>query len=574
MNSRIVIISSIVFLSLLLLITVVFNKSVSKGSLEDYLSRLFPTTDIKKISSEDKERIYLNLDCWYTDIIQKYEQQIKDKQPNWFTDRMDIWSDKPDEWGKLFDGSVCDCMRAAYPVCKDESRFGGEDQLSNCPNWPGMVVGKTDDTTLIQAYVTNNTDNNWIRDDYSTGKGFPNYSWVECLSYPGEYGHPEICGAKTPTLDQTQPGLMYKTKDTDWKWKPLDIKYKNGPWWSGGKCGSNDYCKYEWMSCATVKSDGQFPVDDPKEGKYCLNSSLLEVKEDYIDFDDCSKFPDQICKGPDTDSYHGLWLYPLRGVGMWRNIGNSVVCNTKLGYLLSPKENKNGGDTPLGAGYELEDILLMVGSGAGGPQNINKQADRLTKIIMNGYAASDYNYSYMTISTLREHGFKGDIIPEYSDARKAALSLMKKWYIEGYSGMLDEDNSPNGYNYNYKKYFPIGTHFGYASGLDVAVLATMVINKIDTLQLVLEPQAAKAGLRPAYLFELFQATPSYNSDSSWSEFKKDTNQNQCKEFYMIDPTVDLANYLTYGYVAKEHVRDRQVFDPTKMTLTSVDVSFP
>ena len=215
----------------------------------------------------------------------------------------------------------------------------------------------------------------------------------------------------------------------------------------------------------------------------------------------------------------------------------------------------------------------MVGNNSGGPQNINKQADRLTQIIMKGYVASDYNYSYMTISTLREHGFSGDIIPEYSDARKAALDLMKKWYIEGYCGMLD-DETPNGYNYNYQKHFPIGVHFGYAAILDVAVLATMVMNKIDTLQLLLEPQAAKAGLRPAYLFELFQATPSYNSDKSWSEFKKDTQQNQCNELYMIDPSVDLSNYLTYGYVAKEHVRDRQIFDPAKMTLTSTIVSFP
>lgn len=573
MNSKVVIISFTVCVILLIVIIMVYKKSVSKGSLDDYLSRLFPVTDLSKLSEDNKEKLYLNLDCWYTDLIQKYSAEIIKKQPNWFTDRMDIWKDKPDEWGKLFDGSVCDCLRAAYPVCKDESRFGGEDQLTKCPNWPGMVVGKTNDTTLVQAFVTNNKDDNWIRDGYSEGKGFPNYSWVECLSYPGEYGHPEICGASTPNLDKTQPGLMYKTQDTNWEWKPLNIKYKDGPWWSGGSCGKNNSCKFDWMSCATVKSDGQFPEGNPEQGEYCLSNSLIETKENYIDFNDCSKFPEQICKAPDTDSYHGLWLYPLRGVGMWRNIGNSVVCNTKLGYLLSPKENKNGGKTPLGAGYDLEDILIMVGNSAGGPQNINKQADRLTQLIMKGYVASDYNYSYMNISTLREHGFQGDIIPEYNEARKAALDLMKKWYIEGYCGMLDED-SPNGYNYNYQKYFPIGTHFGYAALLDVAVLATMVINKIDTIQLLLEPQAAKAGLRPAYLFELFQATPSYNSDKSWSEFKKDTQQNQCKEFYMIDPSVDLTNYLTYGYVAKEHVRDRQLFDPTKMSLTSAFVSFP
>ena len=591
-------------------------KSVIHKDMIEYFSTLFPTGNWDSVSESQLKKIYLGLDAWYENMIPSLKKQIIKKQPNWNEDRMKIWNQRAGVWEKLFDGSVCDCMRFGYPNCKKPiSRFGGANILKDCPLWPGLNVGKTQETVLTQAFNTNNKDTNFIKDESTiNGKGFPNHSWFEGLSYPGEYGHPEVCGEISKELQLPQPGIKYWNEDKG-EWLPLDIPYSKGPWYNS-PCKKGK-CPLDFLKCKWVKNEGVFPKQPKLKGKgqYCMPPQYLkenfndeqtlgespriqnmnkmteeeeinsmeyenEINEEYGEhpittmqntFQTCQNFPASPCKKPDQQGFHGLWLYPLRGVGMWRNIGNSVVCNTKLGYLITSKEIPQGGTTPLGAGYKLEDMLALIGKFGGGPQNINLQLKRLIDIIRHGSVRKTRNYPYMNIRQLQKHGYKGGRVYDYTEARRRALELMEKWYKEGYSGIGSKD-APNGFNYNYKKHFPIGCHFGYAAGFDNLVTATMINDKVDTLQLIAEPQAAKAGLRPAYIFEIFQATPGKKYKGDWSVFK-DPSQNGCKDFYMIDPMVDIDNYLKYGYVAGDKVKNPQIFDPKRMTLTAVKPTF-
>lgn len=596
------------------------DKSHDKSILSEYFSRLFPVGDWSKVSEKDMEKLYLNLDSWYTKMIPKYEQKIISKQPQWNENRMNLWNQKAGTWEKLFDGSLCDCMRFAFPNCvSPSSRFGGRNILKDCPLWPGLNVGKTQETVLTQAFNTNNKDSNFLVDSSTkNGKGFPNHSWFEGLAYPGEYGHPVICGEIPNDLKAPQPGVQFLNPDTG-KWGKVDKPFSEGPWYNS-QCKKGK-CPVDFLKCVQAKNDGQFPKKQHLKGEYCFIPDDLNIKENYeghiprslamhklwadenttfydeeldeelddeldddlsfrytkptyvrkIDFDDCSNYPNTPCKKPDADNFHGMWLYPLRGVGMWRNIGNSVVCNTKLGYLITPSENPNGG-TPLGAGYKIEDMLALVGKFGGGPQNINLQLKRLIQIIQKGYVKRTRSYSSKSLNDLQKHGYTGGKQTNYYKAKQAALELMEKWYKEGYTGIGSEE-APNGFNYNYQEHFPLGTQFGYAAAFDNLVLATMVKDKVDTLQLIAEPQAAKAGLRPAYIFEIFQCTPTKKTkNGDWCIFK-DTSPAQCKEFYMINPMDDFDNYTKYGYVSGAKVKNQEIFDPSKMILSAVEPLF-
>lgn len=621
-----VIIIGVVFLILVifLLVWLLSRKTVKHKVMIEYFSRLFPTGNWNSVSESQVEKIYLGLDAWYENMIPSLKKRIIEKQPNWNKDRMKIWNQQAGVWEKLFDGSVCDCMRFAYPNCKKPvSRFSGANILKDCPLWTGLNIGKTQKTILTQAFNTNNKDVNFISDEYTIkGKGFPNYSWFEGLSYPGEYGLPEVCGDISKKL---QPGIRYWNEDKN-KWLPLNIPYSKGPWYNS-PCKKGK-CPLDFLQCKMVKNQGVFPKQPELVGKgrYCIPPQYLKegfdhdstpdelydsttdenprtlrmdemteqersTGEDYekeIDEEygtnlilpttttlqntlQCQNFPMEPCKKPDQQGFHGLWLYPLRGVGMWRNIGNSVVCNTKLGYLITRKTIPHGGTTPLGAGYKLEDMLELIGKFGGGPQNINLQLKRLINIIQHGSVRKTRNYPKMNIKQLQQHGYEGGVVSNYTQARKIALNLMEKWYRTGYSGIGSKE-APNGFNYNYKKHFPIGCHFGYAAGFDNLVTATMINDKVDTLQLISEPQAAKAGLRPAYIFEIFQITPGKQYKGDWSVFK-DSSHNGCKDFYMIDPMVDIDNYLKYGYVAGNKVKNPTRFDPKRMSLTAVKPTF-
>ena len=568
-----------------------------ESKLASYFNKLYPTGSWNTTNFAVLESLYLNLDCWYTKIIKEYKSIIEYNLPTWsidmYQDRFNIPTDEGYKWARLFDGSVCDCLRYAYPSCKEpDSRFSGKNVLVDCPTWDGLRVGKTYKMTLLQMNKTNNTDPNFIRNTELLGKGFPNNSWVECLAYPGEYGHPDICGNPSTEI---QPGVQIKNKDGSYT--PFNKKYSDGPWWGGGECGKDDSCKFGdkigsdgvkvdgWQVCKTLKSNGDYPIGVTTDDRQmCIAKSevannKVNMKNQFIE-----KFVDKKCDNssinpcnppsgdPVLNGFHGLWLYPLRGVGMWRNLGNSVVTNTKLGYLISPRQPVSGGITPIGCGFSLEDMIFMSGSG-GGSQNLKKQLVQLTKIIQQGYQKKSYEYPYISLATLAKHGGPSQIIKDPVSAKNTALELMKKWYIEGYSGLLS-DFAPNGFNYNYNMFFPIGAHFSYAASYDNLVLYMMVINKIDTLQLLIEPQNSRAGLKPAYLFELFQATPGKKTVDNWSVFGNDFVQNQCKSFYMINPADDMDNFIKYGYVHGDKTKTKpEIFDPSRMKLTSSKVSF-
>ena len=588
---------------------------VSTLPIGKYFSKLFPTGSWSDDKKDLMKKLYLNLDCWYENMLPEYKAQIISALPDFKINRMqNVWNDPPEGivWEKLFDGSVCDCMRFAYPVCNHpRSRFGGKDILNDCPLWPGLNVGKTYGVLITQAYNTNNASNNFVKDSFTLrgkGKGFPNNSYVEGLSYPGEYGHPDICGVIPADLKQTQPGLSYK--DDAGNWEPLNYPYTEGPWF-GTPCDPDNTCKVSFLTCKNIKSDGSFPMGQKPliNGNFCIDGSAISKKtvenfeDDLYDVsvrsyssyindlemngsNDISNIfsatknalPASITT-PDLQGYHGLWLYPLRGVGMWRAIGNSFVCNTKLGYLIAPKPN--------GLGYKLQDMLTLAGNNSGGPQNVNKQFQRLVQIIQKGYVSKTPDYSAMTLKQLNEHIYGSmkkinNPVKDYTTASNLVYQLMTMWYIDGYNGLIKTDGTLNtdplyynGFNYNYQKWFPIGTHFGYASAYDNLVLSNMASNKIDTLQLVMEPQAAKAGLRPGYYFEIFQATPTNKITGAPYSVFTDTSSNQCKSFFMIDPSLDINNYTQYGYIngSKSVEDNKKVFNPLQMTLTAAKISF-
>jgi hypothetical protein len=238
-------------------------------------------------------------------------------------------------------------------------------------------------------------------------------------------------------------------------------------------------------------------------------------------------------------------------------MGKSVVSNTKFGLMINQ------------AGYDFNTILYMAGGG-GGDSNIITQYKRLVSIIQYGSAKEvKGKYPAMNVSDLKLHGGKGYKLSNAQDAQDEAKRLMTIWYTEGYSGLGMGDH-PNGFNYNYTKYFPVGVYFGYAAAYDALTLAWMVQNNYDTLQLVIEPQNARAGLKPAYAFEVFQATPTKATSQAGKDRSvfKDLSSTQCKSFYMIDPILDWDNYINYGYISGNKVKDPQIFDPNKMTLSA------
>lgn len=560
----------------------------NKETLVRYFSQLFPVENWSNYDFKYLENLYLSLDAWYTYMIQQYKEIILSKQPNWMI-QLPRGDTKPKPWDRLFDGSVCDCLRVGYEQCVNPDTRFSESSVEDCPSWPGLNVGATYHTMVTRAYNSNNPDNNYRRDDQyfldslsnnlgykvSGKKGFPDNTWFEGLAYPGEYGHPEICSSDTSQLDEKQPGILIENPNKRGEFKTLDITWKDGPWYDGQKCKYDKNtktrsCDLDFQACAFVKSDGSFPKNDRTKGYYCISKEVINrtypntydvdtTNERFENFnpEDCSNFPSVPCSTPpmdDQNKFHGLWLYPLRGIGMWRNMGKSYVSNTKLGYLL---EN-----------YDFEQLLEIAKVGAG-ETNINRQVSAIINIIQNG-SAFFYNRK-VTIKDLEKHGYRQGQISDYLESRKATLNLLKKWYMNGYNG-IGLRESPNGFNYNFKLHWPIGTYFSYAAAYDPLVLALMVEKKLDTLQLVGEPQNAKAGLKPAYYFEVFQATPMTDTAVQNSVFK-DTNNNQCQSFFMINPTLDIENYLKYGYVSGNKVSNPEIFDAQKMTLSAVKPKF-
>ena len=530
---------------------------VPKGSLQRYFSELYPHMDFTKYNVK---LMYLTLDCWYTNMIPRYEYQILKKLPDFKKNRMnDLFNQKPNKWERLFDGSVCDCMRYAFPECQNPtSRFtGNKDIIKQCPLWSGINVGITYETIIKRAYSSNNTDNNFVHDNKDIlkkygiyydqrGKGFPNNSWVEVLTYPGEYGYPNVCIPNDKFSNEIQPGLTYyEKKGNSWDWKngkELNIKWSDGPYFNSPS--KNGKCKFDFLEPVYIESDGHFPTRHETNGVFCISKDVLEKNNNSVE----NYIP--VVKKPDNiQDFHGLWLYPLKGVGMWRNIGNSMVCNTKLGFLLTKK--------PHGPGYNIKEVLKLAEHG-GASTNINRQVKLLTECIHTGKSRISKSRGYLYLKELKIHGYSGGKKKSKEEAEEAALDLVTEWYTSGYSGLgTGKGRVANGFNYNYEKNFPIGVYFSYASSLDNLVLGVMVDMKLDSLQLVVEPQNSKAALTPAYMFEIFQVTP--KKEGTYSIFK-DTSLIQCQEYFSINPADDYDNYLKYGYVRGDKVKNPKLFD--------------
>jgi len=595
-----------------------------RGSIGRYMDKLYPQLSKhhklwSTLSYDDLKYAYLHLDVYYTHIIPSLEPDIRAKLPR-FT-QLPNFSQTPGDWLRLFDGNVCDCLRFTFPTCQyNSSRFRDSDLEQNCPDWSGIRIAVPNSFVLMRAYQSNNLTGNTIKDGVTpvgSGKGFPNHAWFEGLAFPGEYGYPVACGAKLPpALSGNQTGLEYKTAEAP-SWRPLNIPWSDSPWY-GKECTSDADCPVAFLKCVNIKSDGQFPSEGVKpDGSgatgYCINNqyikadpnsssssggggggdkrssrvhlgdgesvydALLRNAQDMTRLQgvaDCTDFPTTPCKSPPTTGFHGLWLYPLRGVGMWWNVGNSVVSNTKLGWMLAPK--------PQGIGYTLLELLPIMEFGAPNT-NINDQVQLVANVIQYGqsnfvmkngkkkyYRLADVDAC--SVEELQRNGYTGaQMVDNPTGAYDAALTLVTTWYVDGHSG-LDSAEAPNGFNYSYQHFFPVGTYFSYAAALDVLTSGLMIARELDTLQLVVEPQNALGGLRPAYFFETFSQTPS--KPSKWSAYKTGP-ANVCNNFYMVDPRVDWENFSKYGYVndAAVGTNGRSNFDAELMPYNAASPSF-
>lgn len=580
-------------------------------SLRKYFSTLFPMGNWGSVSEANLEKLYMSLDAWYETIIPKYLTPIMDRIPKWVHNP--LFKNPPEPWCRLFDGDVCDCLRFTYPVCLNNSRFGGNAIEQSCPEWPGLKVGVSYSVIALRAFATNNKSGNFdpaLVTNPGYGKGFPDDCWFEGLTYPGEYGLPEVCGKTLPKeLQGYQPGLSYYTDDNDKTAKQVNIPWSDSPFWDISCTDYNATCashgaQLAWMQCVKVASDGQFPKGGKTgiAGKYCISKDYLTGKpvvEGYRNNDlrlrggispppanTCPGFPDVPCKDPDTMGYHGLWLYPLRGLGTWRNMGKSVVANTKLGYLLTPK--------PYGAGYTLAQLAHLITSESG-KTNINDQVSMVKMIIqkgklprnvyMNKKHFTNISWNFNDLMDHLDSDFKKqnpNLTKQVKDditSTKNALAIVSHWYISGHTGLGADPKTvyggqSDGFNYNYKLSFPIGTYFGYSSDLDFLVQALLTYYKKDTLQILVEPQSATAGLRPAYFFEIFQITPSSSlSSTDVYTVSKDTSATDCGDYYTIDPNDDIDNYMNYGYVSGDKVKSVKKFDPDIMTLSPRNFTF-
>lgn len=188
---------------------------------------------------------------------------------------------------------------------------------------------------------------------------------------------PEICPSNSlpKNLQGNQTGISVTFPDGTVSGLPLT----SSPWWDGGVCTKGDACKLSFMDCASVSQDGKdvgnyciakpyppstkqapnpvcnAPCNNTPYGTANIKENYLNLVEDSVDpVDSCTNWPDLPCKNPPNSTfYHSLYFYPIRGVGVWTNIGRTFPALTKLGFLLTPK---NQG----GPGYKLVDLLEVA----------------------------------------------------------------------------------------------------------------------------------------------------------------------------------------------------------------------
>jgi len=528
----ILIISIIILYILILLFT--YTTQNPSSIYRTYFEKLYPISDWSAYNNNQLQSLYLSLFIYYTDIIPDVKDQIITRAPSW--DEVPFIYSQIPHGMRLFDSTVCDCLRATFDDCLPfTTRHRDPWILAKCPIWSGVYISQSYDYMLRIAKDSNNTEDNYYPKD--TPKGFPSGSWVEGVTFPGEYGHPYICDN---LLTEHQPGIYHNNK-------PLIIPKSESPYWMEPCTG---VCKSAQDTCIYIQTDGTFPRIGSRSGRYCINKKFVTPREEFS-----TQRP---------ENYHGLWLYPLAGGGMWRNLGKTLVSNTKLGFFLQPR--------PYGAQFRLRDLLKYT-HGAAQPTNLNYQFEKIKEILSTGKTSRPFPEPECSLDELKQHStYTGDILTDESIIEDIAEQILTDWYVHGYCGLTDKTiNNGHGFNYNYTSYFPIGVYFSYGIGLDILLLNILTELKIDTIQFVLEPQHSVGSMRPAYFFEIFAVQPTQPND--WSVYK-DTSYRGCQDWYICDPTNDLDNFMQYGYLRSDKVTNITQFSTTLMTLTPDTISFP
>lgn len=535
-----------------------------ESSLRNYFARLYPYMPPQSYST--MVTLYSSLDCWYEQLMPEFGAAPSE---NYQTDRLSALTRLDGNgriaWARLFEGSVCDCRRVALPQCRFSSNMFSANQLLDCDDYAGLRVQIRTQRLLQNAYDSDNASLNSTRDALShvgmSGlKGFPNGAWYEGLTYPGEYGVPKFC-TSAPT--DIQPGLTYVDGG---KTGPLLIPISSEPWYNNNLCSSTAPACPDGFQCVTVSSSGEFGPKNTLD--VCLRKGVFtEAFDQPTDLvDDCDPaFPSGLCSTVSPAHFRGFYTYPLRGCGLWYTVGKSAACNTKLGFLLSPI-----GDG--GCGLSLGDLMVLRGTTSAVEQNINFQVARVADIIRFGFVSATASPAWpaLSLADLKRHGYSGSIQTAPDAARKEAEKLVAYWYINGYTGI--ENGIANGTNYNYEKYFPIGTHYSYAFRFDNLILSWLTIKGLDSLQILLEPQNVIVGARPAYAFQILSAKPKTDVGLTTSVYK-DTSVASCGATYSINPALDLNHYTRYGYIDGSKVNSPALINPNIMTMKAEVKSF-
>lgn len=538
-----------------------------EARLVKYFRQLYPY--MGPLSFKTMVKLYSSLDCWYETVMSEFGAvPSTDYTVNRLSTLERVDKNRNLVWARLFGGSVCDCQRVALKQCRYSGNVFSPQQLVDCESYLGLRVDIKTKRLLQTAYDSDNATKNFTRDAIShvgmSGlKGFPDGAWYEGLTFPGEYGVPKFCKTSSSEI---QPGLTYRNQIG--KTGPLLIPTSSEPWFNNNLCSTTAPACPDGFQCVSVTSTGEFGPKTTLDT--CLRKGVFiegfreSFPTDLVD--DCVPgFPSSLCSTVSPAHFRGFYTFPLRGCGIWYTVGKSVACNTKLGFLLSPIGEG-------GCGLSLVDLMALRGTSSAIEQNINSQVSRVATIIQFGSVSATASpvWPALTIADLKIHGYSGTIQSSPSLARKEAEKLITYWYVNGYTGI--ENGIVNGTNYNYEKYFPIGTHYSYAFRFDNLILSWLTIKGLDSLQILLEPQNVVLGIRPAYAFQILSAKPKSEQGLTTSVFK-DVDIRSCKATYSIGPDLDLDHYIRYGYLDSLKVRSPALIDPNIMTMKAEIKSF-
>lgn len=564
---------------------VVPSGPVNPTNLINYFKHIWP--NMAQLPDTQLQTIYLGLDCWYLNYIPQLAPKVSNEM--YTVDRLPTLSsidgNQGIEYARLFDSTVCDCLRISYKTCVYSKDRLTAMALKACPLWDGIRSIVTPKWLLKRAFDSDNPDTNYrkdlmVRQGMSGKKGFPSYSYYEGIVYPGEYGVTEFCTTTDkydPYWKLNQAGLKSGSKD-------LIMSNQTSPWFNEQDCSSKDcqkdYFLDDTFKCVKITSDGSFgpagnfskclrestfteEFEIPKQACCGSDSNIETFSTDFSTNCPGGGFPKAICPEVNPKDYREYWTYPQIGCGMWHTVGKSIAVNTKLGWLLAPEAEG-------GCALDFNRLMEIRGSTNAIEQNLVQQVNRVAAIIKNGQVTATAVWPAMNIDMLKKHGYTGSQVSDSQQSMKAAMDLVKYWYMEGYTGY--ENGILNGFNYNYVKYFPLGTHFSYASKFDNIILGMMTIKGLDSVQLMMEPQNASVGLRPAYMFEVISKKPTTKAGLEDSAFQ-DTRSIQCKAIYSLDPSQYIGNYMKFGYLPKSVVTNPKLLDPVTFKARMESKSF-